>query len=120
VRLRIEEDFRVHDSLRVSFAQVGLGQLMKVISVAQYGGAVIIDVEKCLQVCETIGPAQFLHRGMRQNYAVLLCKPKCELRFERALDVHMQFRLGKPNDVFLCGLHLKNPIDVNRPIARRL
>src|ERR1700675_4025766 len=46
VSLRIEENLRMHDSLRVRFAQVGLRERMKVINVAQHGGAVIINVEK--------------------------------------------------------------------------
>ena len=50
--------------------------------------------------------------NMLKDNAVLFRELNFELRLERAFDVHMQFRLGKPTDVFRGGSHLKNSVDV--------
>jgi hypothetical protein len=45
---------------------------------------------------------------MTQNYAVFFGEAKRELGLQSALDVRMQFRLGKPSDVFRDGSHPRN------------
>ncbi len=105
VRLRIEENLYMYDSLFVGFAQVRPGERVKIFFVAQHCRARVIHIEKGLQIGKLIGVLQRLHRGIPQFYCMLLGEVEHHLRFERALDVQMQLRFRKRANEVFDGMH---------------
>src|SRR5450755_3012130 len=72
VGLRVEKDFHMHCTLFVGLAEIRSSQSLEVFLVTQYVRSCIVDVEKGLQIRETISPTQLLDRGVGQRHAVLL------------------------------------------------
>src|SRR3546814_1439839 len=65
VRLWIEENFCMNDIIRRSPVKIGQRQIAKILFRPQHIGALIIDIEKILQVGKAVGGPHFLHRGKR-------------------------------------------------------
>src|SRR5687768_3817742 len=98
VRLRVAEDLRVHDPVRMGAFQVRKGQGLEIVRISQDRGAFVIDVEKRLQIAEVVRLAQRLYRGELEPHAMLLRQGEEHLRLEAALDVKVQLGLGQATD----------------------
>src|SRR5216683_3232423 len=101
VRLWIEEDFCVTDVVGGSAPQIGHRHVVEVALLAQDGGALVVDVEKRLQIGELIRAAQRVDRWISKPLAVSLRDLEHQLRLERSLDVNVQLGLRNPsNQIF--------------------
>ena len=75
--------------------QVGPGQVVEILGSAQHVGALVIQVEKLLQVVEGVGLAQGFDVVPRQRNLVAFGQGKQQLRLQRTLQVQVQFSLGQ-------------------------
>lgn len=96
VNLRVEEDLGVDDVVLAGLQQIGPREVMKVRFPQEDSRTLVVDVQEGLQVAESISRASFLHRGVTQRNSVPLSQLEHELRFERALDVHVELGFRKP------------------------
>ena len=96
--LRVEEHLDVADIIGVRALQVRPGQIVEILLRDQHRHALIVEVEKILQVAEPVGLAQGLDRWIGQADAVAARQRKHELRLQAAFDVNVQFALGQPLD----------------------
>ena len=71
---------------------------MEVVLVAQDVCALVVEVEKRLQVLEVVGAAQCLDRRIWERDVVLACQLEDHLGLERALDVQVQLGFGEASD----------------------
>ena len=94
VRLRVEEDLRVHHVVHGRPGKVGVGHVVEILLVQQHAGARVVDVQEALQVGEGVGAAQLLHAGIGQRDAVAPGQGEDHPGFERAFDVDVQLGLG--------------------------
>ena len=93
VRLRVEEDLRVPHVVGRCAREVGERHVLEVLLLDQHRGAGVIDVEEALQIGEGVGRAQCLDVRVGQRDVVALGQREDQLRFERAFDMNVQFRL---------------------------
>ncbi len=93
--LRVEEDFAVADVIGGGAAEIGHGQVVKVLFLAQHIGALVIDVEEVLQIGKGVGRAHLLHAFEGQGDAIALAQREHQLGFERALDMQVKLGLGQ-------------------------
>ncbi len=93
--LRVEEDLGVAHALAGRLRQIGQREVVEVPLGEEHGAVGVVDVEERLQVFEDIGPTEGVHVGVGQRHAVAAGQLEGELRLERALNVHVQLRLGK-------------------------
>src|SRR2546428_13842578 len=91
--LGIEEDLGVAHALAAGPGQVGPGQVIEVLFLAQYAAARVIDVEEGLQVAKNVGPANLLDGGIRQVNVVASSKLEHQIGLDGALDVQMKLGL---------------------------
>ena len=107
VGLRIEEDLGVADVVGVRADEIRGRQVAEVAALDEHARRGVVHVEEVLEVREAVGGTQFVHRSIRQPHAVAFGEREGQLRLKRALDVQVQFRLGKRGDeglkVFHCG-----------------
>ena len=68
--LRVEEHLDMPDIVGVRALEIGEGKVIKILLGDQHGHALIVEVQKILQVSEPIRVAQSLHRLIRQADAV--------------------------------------------------
>ena len=92
--LRIEEHLDMHEIVGARPLQIGPGQIIEILFRDQHGHALIIDVEKILQVRKLIGLAQRLDRRIGQRNAIATRQRKHQFRLEAALDMNVQFAFG--------------------------
>jgi len=104
--LRIEEDLGPPDVLGRRPLQVGPGQVVEVLLLAQHGTGGVIDVEERLQVGEHIRAPEGLDRVIWQGDAVAPGQLEHERRLQGALDVQVQFGLGDGVDEGIQVRHL--------------
>ncbi len=95
VGLRVKERFGVDHVLGFAALQVGPGQVVEVLLGTQHIRALVIQVEKLLQVVEGIGTTQGLHIGPGQGDLVALGQGEQQLGLQRAFQVQVQFGLGQ-------------------------
>ncbi|KWV86725.1 hypothetical protein PFLmoz3_03809 [Pseudomonas fluorescens] len=95
VGLRVEEGFGVNHVLGFAAQQVSPGQVVEVLGRAQHIGALVIQVEKLLQVVEGVGFAQGFDVVPWQRNLVALGQGEQQLRLQRAFQVQVQFSLGQ-------------------------
>lgn len=88
----------VCDAIGMRAAQVGQGQRMEIVLVAQHVGTGVVEIEEGLQVGKIVGRAQRLDVRVLERHAVLLGQREGQLGFERAFDMQMQFGLGDGAD----------------------
>ncbi len=96
--LRVEEHLDVADIVGVRAFQVRPGQIVEILLRDQHRHALIVEVEKILQVAEPVGLAQRLDRRIGQADAVAARQREHELRLQAAFDVNVQFALGQSFD----------------------
>jgi hypothetical protein len=108
--LGIEEDFRVHAAIGMQSLEIRHRQRLEVLLRLQHVRALIVDIEKVLQVREGVRRPHFLDALERNIDLVALPQLKHQLRLQRTLDVQMQLRLGNAaNEGFGYG-HGRLPI----------
>ena len=96
--LRIEENLRADHVVGLRPLEIRPCQVMKIGFRAEHRRGGVVDVKKALQVGEGKRLPQRLRRFIRQRDAVAAADLEGEFRLERALDVDMQLRLGRPRD----------------------
>ena len=95
VGLWVEERFGVNHILRLAAQQVRPGQVIEILGGAQHVGALVIQVEKLLQVVEGVSLAQGFDIAPRQGDLVAFGQGEQQLRLQRAFQVQVQFCLGQ-------------------------
>ena len=98
VPLRIEEHLDMPDIVGVRTFEIGPGKVVEILLRDQHGHALIVEVEKILQVSEPIGLTQSVHRRILQPDAVAARQREHQLRLQASLDMNVQFALGEPFD----------------------
>src|SRR5262252_1501139 len=88
----------MQNGLLLGFLHVGPGQVVEVSPLPQNIGALIVEVQKVLEVPEVISRAKGLDRGIWKLDAVTPSKREHHLGLERALDVQMQLGFRQPLD----------------------
>ena len=96
VSLRIEEHLDVADIVGARALQIRPSKIVEILLGDQDRHALIVDVEKILEVAEAVGLAQGVHGFIRQPDAVPARQRTHQLRLQAAFDVNMQFALGQP------------------------
>ena len=118
--LGIEKNFRVHHSVGMCAFQIGMSEIVEVLLAKQYVHALIVDVEKGLQVLEFVGGANFFHRIEGKIHAVSAGDSEHQIRFETAFDMHVQFGLGQGANEIVSWVHsstyFQHRMAVNRMI----
>ncbi|MNE28649.1 hypothetical protein D3C80_1220960 [compost metagenome] len=95
VGLRVEERLGMDHVLRLAAQQVGPGQVVEVLLGAQHVGALVVEVEKLLQVVERIGRAQGFDVVPGQGDLVAFGQGEQQLGLQRSFQVQVQFCLGQ-------------------------
>ena len=95
VGLRVEEDLGPDHVVGLGPLQIRPGQLEKVLLVEEHGRGGVVDVQKTLQVAEGVGTPHRLGIGVGEGDAVAFADREGHLGLQRALDVEMQFGLGR-------------------------
>src|SRR3546814_5214865 len=80
----------MNDIIRRSPVKIGQRQIAKVLFRPQHIGALIIDIEKVLQVGKAVGCPHFLHRGKRNFHLVPPGKREHLLRLQTTFNVQMR------------------------------
>jgi hypothetical protein len=98
VTLRVEEHLNVVHVVGARALEIGEGEIVEILLDLEHRHALVVEVEKVLQVAELVGAPHRLDRFIRQLYAV--ARGQCEHHFglEAALDVDVQFTFGKASD----------------------
>jgi hypothetical protein len=109
VALRVEEHLDVADVVGVRALEIGPGKVVEIPLRDQHGHALIVNVEKVLQVAEPIRLPHRLDRRIWQADAVAARQREHKLRLEAAFDVNMQLAFGKLRDEDVGGLHCVGP-----------
>ena len=99
VALRIEEYLDMADMVGMRAFQIGPGQVVEILRRQQHRHALIIDIQKVLQVTEIIGFANILDAGEGKLHAIALRQRKQHFGLERTFDMQVQFGLGQPVDI---------------------
>ena len=90
----VEEDFRMDAAIGREPREIGEREIAEVLLRLQHVGALIVDVEKILQVRERVGRSHLLHGSERDIDLVLPAEREHQLGLQRAFDMQMQLRLG--------------------------
>ena len=109
VALRIEEHFDVAHIVGMRALQIGERQIVEILLGDQHRHALIIDVEKILQVAKPVGLAHRVDRFVFQPHAVAARQRQHQLRLQAAFDVNVQLALGQPFDQGVDLVHLLVP-----------
>ena len=96
--LRVEEDLGMDDVVSRDAVEIGGREILEILLGPQDVRALIIDIEKVLQVRETVGRAHRLDAVERDRHPVALGQREHQLGLEAALDMHVQFGLGQARD----------------------
>ena len=95
VGLRVEEDFAVHHVVFSAFLQIGIRQVEKILLVPQHRRALIINIQKRLQVVKLVGGAHFFHALIRNGNVIALRDLKHQFGLESAFNVQVKFGFGQ-------------------------
>jgi len=98
VALRVEEHLDVAHVVRVRALEIGPGKIVEILLRDQHGHALVVDVEKVLQIAEPIRLPHRFDRGIRQADAVAARQRKHQLRLEASFDVNVQLAFGQLRD----------------------
>ncbi len=82
----------------VSALQIGHRQVKKILLVQQHRHALIIDIEKILQVRKFIGLPYLFNTGKGDRHAISLGEREHQFGLQRSFDVQVQLRLGQRVD----------------------
>ena len=87
--------------------QIGERQIVEILLGEQHRHALVIDVEKILQVAKLVGCAHRFDRVVGQLDAVAARQREHQLRLEAALDVDVQLALRQPFDQRIVLVHFR-------------
>ena len=110
VALRVEKHLDVAHVVGVRALEIGPGKVIKILLRDQHGHALIIDVEKILQIAEAIGLPHRVDRRVWQADAVAPRQRKHQLRLEAAFDMDVQLAFGKSRDQGIRVRHLRHSL----------
>ena len=96
--LGIEKDLRVAHALTPCRLQIGVGEIVEVLLMQQYGHALVVEIQERLQVFEFVGVAQLLERRVGKGHPISLGQFDHHLRLERPFDMEVQLRFRQPLD----------------------
>ncbi len=102
VRLRVEKNLGMDYVILLAAQQVGPGQVEEILFLDQHVGALVVNIEKRLQVGKLVRGAYFVGTGKRDFDLVAPRQLEHQLGFEAALDMQMQLDLGQCLDE---GIH---------------
>jgi len=94
MRLRVEKQLGVDHVVLRRLDKISPRHVVEILLLDKHAGAGVIDVEKTLQIGESVGAAQFFHAGVGNRYAVATGQRKNQFRLKRSLNVNMQLSLG--------------------------
>ena len=100
VALRIEEHLDMAHIVGLRALEIRPGEIEEVLLGDEHRHALVVDVEKVLQLRELIGAAQRLDRRERQRDAVAPREREHQLGLEAALDVDVQLAFRQAADEF--------------------
>jgi hypothetical protein len=95
VALRVEEHFDVADVVGARALEIGPGKVVEILFRNQHGHALVVDVEKVLQITKAVRLPHGFDRGIRQADAVAARQRKHQLRLEAPFDVNVQLAFGQ-------------------------
>src|SRR5262249_48660317 len=107
--LRIKEHLDVADVVGPCPFEVGPREVVKILLGDQDRHALVVEVEKILQVAEAVRAAQLVDRRIFQPNAVPSRQRDHQLRLEAALDMDVQLAFRQPLDQRVDGLHVGSP-----------
>lgn len=106
MHLRIEEDLRVLDPIRVRPCEIGEHEIFEIILRLERPHQRIVEVEERLQIFELILGLELVDARPRQCNPVALGQRQCQIRFERPLDMQVQLAFRHCCErLFLCSVH---------------
>jgi hypothetical protein len=114
VALHAQEHLRMQHAVGMRAAQVVARHVMEVLRLHQHAAAVVVQVQKVLQVGEAVGRAQLLLGLPADGHAVAPGQPQEQRGLDGAFDVHVQFGLGQARHELL-GRHVTAPCRPWRP-----
>ncbi|CDI67906.1 Putative uncharacterized protein [Bifidobacterium animalis subsp. animalis IM386] len=91
MHLRIEENLGVLDPIRVRPCEIGEHEILEVVLRLQRLHQRIVEIEERLQILEFILRPQVIDAPPRQCHPIAVRQRQRKLRFERSLDMQMQF-----------------------------
>ena len=91
MHLRIEEDLRMPYPVRIRPCEIGEHEILKIVLGLQRLHQRIVELEERLQILEFILRSQAVDIRPRQCHSIAVRQRQCKLRFERSLDMQMQF-----------------------------
>ena len=103
--LRVEEHLDVPDIVGVCAFEIGPGQVIEILLRNEHGHGLIVDVEKVLQVAESVRLPQRLDRRIGQADAVAARQREHHFGLEASFDVNVQLTFGEPLDQTVRVLH---------------
>ena len=94
VSLRVEKNFGVNHVVLLTTQQIGPGEIEKILFLYQYIGALVVNVQKRLQVREFISFANFGLGLERNANLITLRQLEQEIGFECSFNMKMELYLG--------------------------
>ena len=107
VALRIEKHLDMPDIVGVGALQIGESQIVEILLGEQHRHALIIDVEKVLQVAKLIGLAHRFDRVEAQLDTVPARQREHQLRLEASFNVDVQLAFRQPFDQRIVLVHFR-------------
>src|SRR2546426_4944645 len=105
--LWIEENFGMPDVLFFGLSKVSPREIVEITIAAKHAAALVVNVEKGLEIGEFISLPDLLRRAKGKTDMVPRSKLKHQLRLERALDMQVQLGFGHAFDEALHRFHCK-------------
>ena len=96
--LRVEEYFRMHDTVGDGARHIRRREIVKILLVEQDAHTRVVEIEKRLQVGEIIGRLQIAYRGIGQIDPVAPGDFEHQVGFQTAFDMQVQFGLRQAPD----------------------
>ena len=94
MRLRIEEHLGMEDVLLAAAREIGRCEVEEVLRLDQHAAALVVEIEKRLEVGEVVGGGKIRRRAEVERHAVALGQREHHLGLERSFEMKMQLRLG--------------------------
>jgi len=107
VALRVEEHLDVAHVVGMRALEIGPGEVVEILLRDQHRHALIIQIEKVLQVAETICLPHRFDRRVRQANAIAPRQREHQLRLEAAFHMDVQLAFGKLRDQGIDVVHLR-------------
>ena len=105
VALGVEENLGMHHPVAVDPAQIRHRQVVEIPLFQQHAHALVVDIQKGLQILELVRRTHRLDRIEGNPSTVAAGDLEHEVRLEAAFDVDVQFRLRQSADEIIGGVH---------------